>query len=138
MIEELAAFVDSSARFAIKDAKDQFHAAAMDFLADFRGDFVTSNFVIDETITLVLIRLGYQAALEIGEQLWKGELAHIVRITEDDERAAWALFKRYRDKQFSFTDCTSFVVMERLGLLQAFAFDDNFSQTGQFLRVPRM
>ncbi|MEA3345978.1 MAG: PIN domain-containing protein [Chloroflexota bacterium] len=137
MTKELA-FVDTSAWFAIKDAQDQYHAAAIGFLADFQGDFVTSNFVIDETITLVLVRLGYWAALGVGEQLWKGKLAHNVRITEDDERAAWELFKRYSDKGFSFTDCPSFAVMERLELRRAFAFDENFSQTGQFLRVPRL
>ena len=98
---------------------------------------LTTNFVIDETITLVLVRKGYQAAVDLGEQLWSEEQARIVWLSRADQRAAWQLFKRYSDKEFSFTDCTSFVVMERLGLTHAFAFDEHFDQTGQFVRVPR-
>jgi len=63
------------------------------------------------------------------------EIAHV---SKADQRAAWKLFKKHDDKEFSFTDCTSFVVMERLGLLYAFAFDEHFEQTGQFTRVPRL
>jgi predicted nucleic acid-binding protein len=92
---------------------------------------------IDEIITLALDRLGYRQALVLGEKLWSGQLARLVYISKADQRAAWNLFKKYDDKEFSFTDCTSFVVMERLGLLHAFAFDEHFEQVGQFIRLPR-
>ncbi|MEJ2555027.1 MAG: hypothetical protein P8186_02095 [Anaerolineae bacterium] len=72
----------------------------------------------------------------MGEQLWNGQLASIVWVTRDDEQVAWELFKRYDDKTFSFTDCTSFSVMSRLGLNHAFTFDADFTQTGQFIQVP--
>ena len=91
---------------------------------------------IDETITLVLARKDYWAALNIGNELWSEEQAQIIWLSRQDQLVAWELFKRYSDKQFSFTDCTSFVVMERFGLTYAFAFDDDFAQTGQFVRVP--
>ena len=42
----------------------------------------------------------------------------------------WSLFKRFADKEFSFTDCTSFVLMRRLGLHEALAFDGHFTQAG--------
>jgi predicted nucleic acid-binding protein len=63
----------------------------------------------------------------MGEKLWSGTLARIVRVSRADEQAAWDLFRRYDDKTFSFTDCTSFVVMERLGLRKAFTFDNHFT-----------
>jgi predicted nucleic acid-binding protein len=129
-------FVDSSAWYALGNARDKNHLAAKRFL-DAGHRLLTTNFVIDETITLVLVRKGYQAAVDLGEQLWSEEQARIVWLSRADQRAAWQLFKRYSDKEFSFTDCTGFVLMERLGLTHAFAFDEHFDQTGQFARVPR-
>ena len=43
--------------------------------------------------------------------------------------------KRYDDKDFSFTDCVSFVVMWETGIKEAFAFDEHFNQMG-FIRKP--
>jgi predicted nucleic acid-binding protein len=129
-------FVDSSAWYALVNARDKNHLAAKRFL-EAGHRLLTTNFVIDETITLVLVRKGYQAAVDLGEQLWSEEQARIVWLSRTDQRAAWQLFKRYSDKEFSFTDCTSFVVMERLELTHAFAFDEHFDQTRQFVRVPR-
>jgi uncharacterized protein len=51
-------------------------------------------------------------------------------ITGDERLAGWALFKKHSDKELSFTDCTSFALMKKLGLRQAFSFDDHFIQTG--------
>jgi predicted nucleic acid-binding protein len=133
---QLLTFVDTSAWFATVDPNDPNHEVARRFMSA-KPRLVTTNFVIDETITLVLKRLGYTQALRLGEQLWSGQLARIIYITKADQQAAWQLFKSYSDKEFSFTDCTSFVVMERLGLTRAFALDEHFDQTGQFVRVPR-
>jgi len=41
----------------------------------------------------------------------------------------------YNDKDFSFTDCTSFALMERLKIKTAFSFDAHFTQYG-FIRIP--
>jgi len=49
---------------------------------------------------------------------------------------AWGLFQRYRDKAFSFTDCTTFALMTRLRIAAAFAFDIHFRQYGRFVVVP--
>lgn len=129
-------FVDAGAFYAAKDSDDANHAAALNFLGSFRGNLITTNYVIDEAITLARFRAGHRTAVELGQQLWNEELARIVRVSESDERAAWELFKRYDDKDFSFTDCTSFVVMHRLGITYAFTFDDHFEQIGEFVRVP--
>ncbi len=128
-------FVDTSAWYAIVDRADRHHQAAVDFL-NTRPLLITSNFVIDETITLVRLHLGDRAAVIIGDKLWAGELALVVKVTEEDEQRAWHLFKRYSDKTFSFTDCTSFALMHRLRITRAFTFDHHFRQTGEFTLVP--
>ena len=131
-------FLDTSALYAIKDRDDAHHRAAMDFFTGFTGQFITTNFIASETITLALHKLGHRAARELGEDLWAQRYARIIYVSKSDQHAAWELFKKYDDKGFSFTDCTSFVVMERLGLLYAFTFDEHFEQTGRFIRLPRV
>ena len=53
-----------------------------------------------------------------------------------DESKAWEIFVRYEDKGFSFTDCTSFAIMERLKIDTVFVFDDHFIQYGKFIVIP--
>lgn len=52
------------------------------------------------------------------------------RVSPRDEDTAWSIFERYRDKTFSFTDCTSFALMERLRLDTALALDSDFRSYG--------
>ena len=86
-----------------------------------------------ETITLVR-RIGHEEATRIGERLYSEKLAHIYWATPDEERAAFAWFKRYRDQTYSFVDCLSFVVMENLGIREALAVDSDF--THRFIARP--
>jgi uncharacterized protein len=80
---------------------------------------------------------GYPAlALEMGRMLFDGELAEIMLITGEDVRTAWDIFNRFSDKGWSFTDCTSKAVIERLGIGFAFAFDAHIRQFGSVNVVP--
>jgi len=49
---------------------------------------------------------------------------------------AWGFFRKYRDHELSFTDCTSFAAMRKYGIREAFTFDEDFSKAG-FEIVPR-
>lgn len=90
----------------------------------------TSNFVLDETLTLMRHRLGWHAAQSFGSEARAGLLAQQLRVTVDDEDEAWAIFLRYHDHVFSFTDCTSFALMQRLGLTTAITLDADFRTFG--------
>lgn len=68
--------------------------------------------------------------------LAQGELTQIEFGTESDFRAAWETLDRYADKRWSFTGCASPVIMERLGIQRAFAFDQRFQQFGTVAVVP--
>jgi hypothetical protein len=129
-------FVDTGAWYASAVPDDDNHPAARTWLDSNTQPLLTTDYVIDETLTLLKVR-GYPSlAIELGETLFAGELADIVLITEDDIQQAWQTFRRFRDKEWSFTDCTSKVVMERLSLTRAFAFDDHFRQFGSVIIVP--
>jgi predicted nucleic acid-binding protein len=54
----------------------------------------------------------------------------MARIDDEVWETAWEMFQAYRDKEWSFTDCTSFVLMQQHHLWQVFAFDHHFEQAG--------
>ena len=123
-------FVDTSAWFAFANRKDPKHANVGGALKEFPGRIVTSNFIFDETVSLCLYRLGHQAAIAFGSVLTDPDEVDLVRVTAEDEHAAWELFCNRSDQCYSFTDCTSFVVMRRLGLSKALALGADFSTEG--------
>lgn len=128
-------FVDTSAWFAFANRVDPDHEPVAQAFATFRGRLLTSNFVFDETVTLCLHRLGHKAAVAVGGTLRQAAHVDLVRVDAQDEAVAWDLFGKRRDKRYSFTDCTSFVLMRRLGLQTVAALDDDFEQEG-FRRIP--
>lgn len=122
--------VDTGAWYALTDRKDPDHGRVAQCLEQAAGRLVTTNFIFDEAVTLLRYRLGYRAARTFGEQLLSGQIATLVPVNRVDESRAWSIFTRYRDKSFSYTDCTSFAVMERLKLDCAAAIDDDFRAYG--------
>ncbi|MBN1455883.1 MAG: PIN domain-containing protein [Methanomicrobia archaeon] len=129
-------FVDTSAWYALLDKSDANHHAAVTLQDSLVHPMITSNYIVDEVITLVRSHLGYEVAVEIGHKLWDESIANLIHITPQDENRAWEIFVSYHDKSFSFTDCTSFALMERLGVTEAFAFDEHFKQYDAFIVVP--
>jgi len=126
-------FVDTSAWYAIIDKNDRDHALAATKIQVLDRPLVTSNYIFDEILTLLKAKLGFAVAVNFGQKLWNQEISALVRITEDDEERAWRIFRQYDDKGFSFTDCTSFALMERLDINTVLAFDDHFIQYGKFV-----
>jgi len=57
-------------------------------------------------------------------------------LNSEDIAETWEAFKGFSDKEWSFTDCSSKVVMEKLGIIRAFAFDIHFKQFGTIVVVP--
>ena len=126
-------FVDTAGWVACADAADPAHkkaTAARDRWLDGGGLLVTTDYVADETLTLLRFRLGMDAA----EAWWKqAEGSSRLRwefITLARSDKARGLFFRYRDKAFSFTDCSSFIIMRELKLREALTTDHHFEQAG--------
>lgn len=132
----MAVFVDTGAWFAYFVRRDPDHAAATDWVRTNREPLLTTDYVIDELMTLLKLRESHRVAAAAGEALLEQYVARVERITETDFRGAWDVFRQYRDKAWSFTDCTSKVVMERLRITHAFAFDTDFEEFGTIVRVP--
>ena len=130
-------FVDTSAFIALLDPHDDCHDQAVHIeqaLSRQAARLVTTNFVLDETYTGLRGKIQHTAIIRFRDSVQQSRRLTVVRITEAIEDQAWEIFARYEDKDFSFTDCTSFAVMQQLGITTAFAFDEHFEQFG-FTRV---
>jgi len=128
-----AVFVDTGAWVALRYGRDQHHVRARALVRRLRTDgvgLVTTEWVLAEAVTLLKARAAVDHALALGEALQAGRLGHLIDSTPERRRRAWELFVRYRDRRVGWVDCTSFAVMEELGLTQFFGFDDDFARAG--------
>jgi len=136
-----AVFVDTGGWMACADAADPGHraqTAARDAALRAGQTLVTTDYVVDETLTLVRLRLGLVSAERWWEQIDRSARLRWERVGSDRFEKARALFFQYRDKDFSFTDCTSFVTMRELKLTRVLTTDRHFRQMGfQLLTGPR-
>ncbi len=92
---------------------------------------VLSDYVFDETVTALVVRSKrHDLASAAGRSILESKNLRLVRVELPAFEAAWKLFVRRSDKRWSFTDCTSFVLMENLDIRKALTFDANFRQAG--------
>lgn len=138
-------FLDTGFLFALVYADDVNHARVRDVIESYRGRplkdlLVTTNHVVAETVTLLRKRAGadprarHALAVDVGQQLLGGVFGKVHRATAEEEHAALDYLARHQDKDYSFVDCLSFVVMEKLGIREAWATDSDF--THRFTAVP--
>lgn len=126
-------FVDTAGWMACADAADLGHESARatrDAALEQGKILVATDYVLDETLTLIRMRLGLAAA-----RTWWDQIEGSARLRWEWIGAARAgkartVFFPHRDKDCSFTDCTSFVVMQELKLKQALTTDHHFSRMG--------
>jgi uncharacterized protein len=126
-------FVDTGAWLALHDKHDQFHKQAIEAktrIEKEKIELITSDFIFDESLTFIRYRVSHDAAVLFGSSLFHSSIVTMVSIDRDLLHLAFELFRKYKDQDFSLTDCTSFVLMKRLKLTTCFTFDSHFSQMG--------
>lgn len=134
----MTTFADTSALYAVLDADDAFHERAREaweslLLEERQGALVTTNYVLLETFALVQARLGIEAVRALSDRL--SPALRTVWVTEEDHRGAVQALLAAGRRELSLVDCTSFLVMRRLGLSAVFTFDEDFEEQG-FQPVP--
>jgi predicted nucleic acid-binding protein len=125
--------VDTSAWIALLTRNDPHHPAALTIQARLRQKQVkllTSDYIVDETVTWLRYRVGHAAAVAFWETTLRSALIEIAPIHRDLLEAAWGIFKKYADQELSLTDCTSFALMRDRNLKRAFTFDRHFLYVG--------
>ncbi len=126
-------FVDTGPFLARHVARDQFHEAALAGFARLEADhlpIVTSNFVLDETFTLLGRVAGHRFAAARARAIYGSRALTILRPGREEEIEALDLFEKFADQKVSYTDCISFVLMRRDGIKRAFTFDQHFARAG--------
>lgn len=126
-------FVDTSFFKAFIDTKDDFHQQAIQILQNLKSSgnsLVTSNYILDETFTLIRVRCGLDLVKDFKKALEEFETGLvIVHVLVTDEKNAWEWFL-LDWSNLSFTDCVSFAVMKRLDITSVAAFDQHFTRAG--------
>ena len=132
-------FVDTGAWAALAAPDDPHAEEARRFHAELsdgrHGAIVTTDFVLDETATLIRMHSDAPTAARFVRGLLSSRSVTLVQVDRDQLGKALELLEGHPDKRWSFTDCASFVAMQILGIRRAFAFDRNFEQAG-FDRLP--
>ena len=126
-------FIDSGAFLARFLRHDRHHPKAVavwEKLSSNRENCLTSNFVLDETFTLLGRRAGYGFAVQRAKNIYASQALTICRPDREDEINALQFFSKYADQHLSFTDCISFVLMKREKINRAFSFDRHFEFAG--------
>ena len=126
-------YVDTGAFLARYLSRDQYHQKAGAFWKKIRKNqesCFTSNFVLDETFTLLGRWAGYDFASEKAANIYASTLLIILRPTREDEIKAIEFFRKYADQNVSFTDCISIVLMRNKKIKRVFSFDSHFERTG--------
>ena len=109
-------FVDAAGWMACADRNDPAHARCVAVRdAKLRAGFmlVTTDYVLDETLTLLRLRLGLPATREWWERVSQSTRVIFAEVDAELRDRAMDWFFRYEDKDFSFTDCTSFAFMRQ-------------------------
>jgi uncharacterized protein len=132
-------FLDTGFLIALESADDQHHRQAIECWQQLKFDppqLIITSYVFCEVVTFFNVRSHHAKAVEIGDRLLHSKDVKLVQVDESLLADAWRYFARHRDKRYSLTDCISFLVMKRLKIKQALAFDQHFSQAG-FERLPK-
>ena len=128
-----ALFVDTAGWVAMADGADRMGAparTARDRRLAAGGWLLTTDYIVAETLTVLRVRLGIDAAEAWWTQIAASQRLRWEMIDPSRAEKARAIFFRYRDKSFSFVDCTSFVVMRELRIADALTLDEHFGQMG--------
>ncbi|MFQ6039285.1 MAG: type II toxin-antitoxin system VapC family toxin [Candidatus Poribacteria bacterium] len=132
-MNDIKIFIDTWGWLTLRDRSEAEHHTVKIFYQEFNkngGISYTSDYVLDETITLLFRRLPFHQARESLEQIEEAiETGYLIleRIKPERFEKAKELRLRYQDKPLiSFTDFTSAVVMTEKGIDAILTEDKHF------------
>ena len=132
-------FADTSGWGNLVDSTQPYHSLAANIYRTSRQrgrQVITTNYVIVELVTLMTspLRLPRSATVAFIESLKTSPWVEIIHIDRQLDEQAWQLLRNRQDKEWSLTDCASFVMMEQRGITEALTSDHHFEQAG-FIRL---
>ncbi len=132
-------FVDTWGWLVLEDSKAAEHQAATGYYAEAgktTGNIFTTNFVLDETLSLLFRRRPFEEASRFARGLLESPFIAREEITTSRLRKAFDLRLAFRDKpDISFTDLTSMAMMQELKITDGLTGDRHFLQAGFGFRM---
>jgi uncharacterized protein len=123
-------FADTSFYIALLNQRDEHHRQACQFADEHPGNFVTSAWIITELADYLCNTANRSLFLSMYGDLRGDARVTIVPFSTDLFEEGIKLYSAREDKDWSLTDCVSFLIMERLQLHEAAAADHHFVQAG--------
>ena len=126
-------FVDTSGLYALIERKDPHHIAARKAVAKLvrvGKTLVVTDYIVAETLNLANARSGAHVAIRVMDLLEQSAGIRIEWVGSTRFDATKAFFRKHSDHGYSFTDCTSFLVMRELRLTKALTSDGHFTEAG--------
>jgi predicted nucleic acid-binding protein len=126
-------FVDTAAWIALFNTRDSLHNHAVEvrkILRQQNASMVTTEFVLLEVADALCSHSVRTPAINFIDGLFQLPKLEIIPVSQSLLVEGWSLYKQRPDKEWSLTDCISFVVMKQLGINQAFTSDHHFEQAG--------
>lgn len=128
-----AVFVDTMGWYSLFDRRDAWHdraAALMRTMARKKTTLITTDYVVDETATLLLARGAKVSLTAFFEMIEQSQALALAMVGPSRFKEASMFFQKHRDQGYSFTDVTSFLVMWELKITSAFTHDAHFTRAG--------
>jgi predicted nucleic acid-binding protein len=132
-------FVDTSGLYALVDKKDANYETAKDEVGRIARNgqkLVVTDYIVDEAVTLAKAR-GARVAVRILDLIEQSTGIRVERIDAGRFDETKAFFRRHSDHDYSFTDCSSFVLMRELQLTRVLTSDRHFTEAGFEALLPR-
>ncbi len=127
-------FADTTFWVALQVPRDRYHGQASELWTSHSGPVLITNQVLGETWTFLRRKAGFPRAAAFVEGLRSSASAQIHFVEPSVEREAWRWLLKRPERKYSFVDATSFAVMRRHRIREAYAFDGDFAAAG-FLEV---
>ena len=131
-------FVDTWGWVAVADRSDSGQDAAREIFQRARrsGGAITSNFILDETFTLLFKRRPFADAWHFTTSVVRSPFIDIQEVTDVRFSRTIELRKQFSDKpRISFTDLSTMAIMQELGVTDILTTDRHFTYVGLGLRT---
>jgi predicted nucleic acid-binding protein len=126
-------FVDTSGLYALVDKSDAHHRQAREVVEKLLRAgrrLVVTDYIVTETVNLANARSGSHVAVRVLDLVEQSAGIRVEWIESARFDKAKAFFRKHADHSYSLTDCSSFVIMRELRLMEALTTDRHFLEAG--------
>jgi len=126
-------FLDTSGLFSFLIKNDDKHkdtSLIINKAINSGKHLITTDYIVDETATLLKSR-GYSYIIPaFFDGIVSSKACHVEWMDQDLFDITKTFFIKFKDHEWSFTDCFSFVIMKNAGITEAITKDEHFREAG--------